>query len=131
MGRLTSLTVLLLTALAPAAHAQAAQVTTARRAEATTREPGRSTQVLPWTFFYNLYDTLTRWNTSLQLEPGLATAWRSLNGTRREFTLRPGIKFRDGSARFQEVVMYGAGRPPAFRPRPDYRLIVPQMSVSR
>lgn len=70
MGRLTSLTVLLLTALAPAAHTQAVQVTTAQRAEATTREPGRSTQVLPWTFFYNLYDTLTRGTPLSSSNPG-------------------------------------------------------------
>jgi ABC-type transport system substrate-binding protein len=42
-------------------------------------DPGRSTQVLTVNYFVNLYDTLTRWDTSLKLEPGLATSWKNVN----------------------------------------------------
>jgi peptide/nickel transport system substrate-binding protein len=48
-------------------------------------------------YFVNLYDTLTRWDTSLQLQPGLATSWKNVNETTWEFTLRPGVKFHDGA----------------------------------
>ena len=65
-----------------------AQITIAQPADATTMDPGRSTQVLTVNYFYNLYDTLTRWDTSLKLQPGLATAWKSVNDTTWEFTLR-------------------------------------------
>jgi peptide/nickel transport system substrate-binding protein len=91
------LVALLLTVPATLAHAQPTQITIAQPAEATTMDPGRSTQVLTVNYFYNLYDSLTRWDTALQLQPGLATSWKALNETTWEFTLRPGVKFHDGS----------------------------------
>jgi peptide/nickel transport system substrate-binding protein len=79
------------------AQSTASQITIAQPAEATTMDPGRSTQVLTVNYFYNLYDTLTRWDTALRLQPGLATAWKNVNETTWEFTLRPGVKFHDGT----------------------------------
>ena len=97
MMRLACFIALLLTALAPGAHAQPVQITISQPAEATTMDPGRSTQVLTVNYFYNLYDSLTRWDAGLQLQPALATSWKALNDTTWEFTLRPGVKFHDGS----------------------------------
>src|SRR5512134_695128 len=88
---------LLLLAGAVPVTAQPTQITIAQPAEATTMDPGRSTQVLTVNYFYNLYDSLTRWDAALQLQPGLATSWKALNDTTWEFTLRPGVKFHDGS----------------------------------
>ena len=88
---------MLLTLPAALAHAQPRQITIAQPAEATTMDPGRSTQVLTVNYFYNLYDSLTRWDTALRLQPGLATSWKALDDTTWEFTLRPGVKFHDGS----------------------------------
>src|SRR5947209_15395670 len=82
---------------ASTAHAQPAQLVIAQPAEATTMDPGRSTQVLTVNYFVNLYDTLTRWDAALKLQPGLATAWKNVNETTWEFTLRPGVKFHDGA----------------------------------
>ena len=90
----TTLALLLMVA---AASAQPAQLVISQPAEATTMDPGRSTQVLTVNYFVNLYDTLTRWDTSLQLQPGLATSWKNVNETTWEFTLRPGVKFHDGA----------------------------------
>jgi peptide/nickel transport system substrate-binding protein len=87
----------LLLAAVTAVHAQPVQITIALPAEATTMDPGRSTQVLTVNYFVNLYDTLTRWDTALKLQPGLATSWKSVNDTTWEFTLRQGVKFHDGS----------------------------------
>jgi peptide/nickel transport system substrate-binding protein len=90
---------LLLLAVPSVAWAQSgAQITIAQPAEATTMDPGRSTQVLTVNYFYNLYDTLLRWDNTLKLQPGLATAWKSLNDTTWEFSLRQGVKFHDGQA---------------------------------
>ncbi len=83
--------------LAAPVAAQPTQITIVQPAEATTMDPGRSTQVLTVNYFYNLYDSLTRWDAALQLQPGLATSWRAVNDTTWEFTLRPGVKFHDGS----------------------------------
>ncbi len=88
---------LLLLAVPSVASAQSgAQITIAQPAEATTMDPGRSTQVLTVNYFYNLYDALLRWDNTLKLQPGLATAWKSLNDTTWEFSLRQGVKFHDG-----------------------------------
>jgi len=89
--------VLVLLAAAVPAAAQPAQIVISQPAEATTMDPGRSTQVLTVNYFVNIYDTLTRWDTALQLTPGLATAWKTVNDTTWEFTLRPNVKFHDGS----------------------------------
>ncbi len=90
--------VVLAAGLAPRpAPAQPVQITIVQPAEATTMDPGRSTQVLTVNYFYNLYDSLTRWDSALALQPGLATSWRALNDTTWEFTLRPGVKFHDGA----------------------------------
>src|SRR5947199_10858286 len=86
----------LLAALASTAHAQV-QITISQPAEATTMDPGRSTQVLTVNYFFNLYDTLTRWDAALKLHPGLATSWKAINDTTWEVRLRPDVKFHDGS----------------------------------
>jgi peptide/nickel transport system substrate-binding protein len=88
--------ILMLLAAAPT-HAQPVQITISRPAEATTMDPGRSTQVLTVNYFYNLYDTLTRWDSTLRLTPGLATSWKNVNETTWELTLRQGVKFHDGA----------------------------------
>ena len=86
-----------LAALTAAAEAQPTQITIALPAEATTMDPGRSTQVLTVNYFVNLYDTLTRWDQGLRLKEGLATSWRNVNDTTWEFTLRQGVRFHDGA----------------------------------
>src|SRR5262249_18510113 len=80
-----------------AAAAAQAPLTIVQPAEATTMDPGRSTQVLTVNYFVNLYDTLTRWDADLKLQPGLATTWKNTSDTTWEFTLRPGVKFHDGA----------------------------------
>ena len=89
--------VLSLLLLAAPVAAEPTQITIVQPAEATTMDPGRSTQVLTVNYFYHLYDSLTRWDAALQLQPGLATSWRAVNDTTWEFILRPGVKFHDGS----------------------------------
>jgi peptide/nickel transport system substrate-binding protein len=90
-------TVLVLGGAVPLAAQSGATLTIAQPADATTMDPGRSTQVLTVNYFVNLYDTLTRWDTTLKLVPGLATAWKNVNETTWEFTLRSGVKFHDGT----------------------------------
>jgi peptide/nickel transport system substrate-binding protein len=94
--KLFVITVIILLAAIPAS-AQPVQITISQPAEATTMDPGRSTQVLTVNYFYNLYDTLTRWDTSLRLQPALATSWKNVNETTWEFTIRQGVKFHDGA----------------------------------
>src|SRR3989449_1654494 len=97
MTRPLGVAALVLAVLVSAAPAEPVQITIAPPAEATTMDPGRSTQVLTVNYFVNLYDTLTRWDTALQLQPGLATSWKNVSETTWEFTLRPGVRFHDGA----------------------------------
>ena len=53
MSLFACLVLLLLTLPSEPAHAQPRQVTIAQSAEATTMDPGRSTQVLTVNYFYN------------------------------------------------------------------------------
>ena len=82
---------------APAPAQAPTQIVISQPAEATTMDPGRSTQVLTVNYFINLYDTLTRWDGSLKLQPGLATSWKQVNDTTWDFTLRQGVMFHDGA----------------------------------
>jgi len=106
----TCLAAMLLTIGASLAHAQPAQITIVQPAEATTMDPGRSTQVLTVNYFYNLYDSLLRWDAALQLQPGLATAWRAVNDTTWEFSLRSGVKFHDGAPLTADDVVFSFER---------------------
>ena len=95
--RLLASLLLALAVATPALAQSGAPLVISQPAEATTMDPGRSTQVLTVNYFFNLYDTLLRWDASLKLVPGLATAWKNVNETTWEFTLRPGVKFHDGA----------------------------------
>ena len=91
-------------AVAPATAQRGTQIIISQPADATTMDPGRSTQVLTVNYFFNLYDTLTRWDAALKLQPALATSWKAVNETTWEVTLRPGVKFHDGSPLTSEDV---------------------------
>ena len=95
--RLAFALVLIVAAASPAAAQRGLTITIAQPADATTMDPGRSTQVLTVNYFHNLYDTLTRWDQSLKLQPALATSWKPAGETVWEITLRSGVKFHDGT----------------------------------
>jgi peptide/nickel transport system substrate-binding protein len=86
-----------LLAVPSAAPAQGREITISQTADAGTMDPGKTTLILNVNFMYNLYDALTRWDTALKLQPGLATSWKNVSDTVWEFTLRQGVKFHDGA----------------------------------
>ena len=63
-----------------------------------------------------IYDALTGWDLSKASEPsaivpGLATDWKVLDDrTKWVFTLRPGVKFHDGSAFTADAVVWNVGK---------------------
>ncbi len=95
--RLALALVLVALAVTPAPAQRGLTITIAQPADATTMDPGRSTQVLTVNYFHNLYDTLTRWDVGLKLQPALATAWKPAGETVWDVTLRSGVKFHDGT----------------------------------
>jgi len=63
----------------------------------------------------HIFDTLVWSGDKLQLEPGLAESWKSLDNTTWEFKLRKGVKFHDGSDFTAEDVKFSIERMPALK----------------
>ena len=60
----------------------------------------------------HIFDTLVWSGTNLQIEPGLAESWKTLDDTTWEFKLRKGVKFHDGSDFTAEDVKFSIERIP-------------------
>jgi peptide/nickel transport system substrate-binding protein len=58
----------------------------------------------------HIYGTLVERDAELRIVPGLAAAWRLVDPTTWEFTLRPGLRFSDGSALRAEDVAFSFRR---------------------
>jgi len=67
----------------------------------------------------NVFDGLINQDDRQQLVPGLATAWRAIDDTTWEFTLRQGVKFHDGSDFTAEDVAASLRRIPTIRNSPS------------
>ena len=60
----------------------------------------------------HVFDTMVTSGDQLQLEPGLAESWKTLDDTTWEFKLRKGVKFHDGSEFTAEDVKFSIERIP-------------------
>lgn len=60
----------------------------------------------------NIYDTLVSRDETLAPTPSLAQSWKLIDDNTWEFTLRPGVKFHDGSDFTGEDVKYSIERVP-------------------
>ncbi|MBM3224411.1 MAG: hypothetical protein FJZ47_11495 [Candidatus Tectomicrobia bacterium] len=58
----------------------------------------------------NMYDSLLHKNPQLAYEPSLATAWKTIDDTTWEFTLRQGVKFHNGDPFTAEDVQFSFER---------------------
>jgi peptide/nickel transport system substrate-binding protein len=57
-----------------------------------------------------VYEPLIQRGKKLELEPGLATAWRQVDPLRWRFTLRPNVKFSNGNAFNADDVVFSIAR---------------------
>ncbi|MFF6012663.1 ABC transporter substrate-binding protein [Rahnella sp. R3(2024)] len=103
--KLASLAVLM-SLMTPVAFAS--ELVIAQTTSATAMDPGFLKE--PATLVDNLFDTLVLRDANMQLQPGLATAWKALDDTTWSFTLRPGVKFSDGEPVNAQAVKFSIDR---------------------
>lgn len=88
-------------------------------------------------YYQNIYDSLVRHDSKLQLVPGLATSWRVVDDLTWEFKLRPGVKCHDGTDFTAQAVVDNIKRMPRvpnsdnltagkLRPVKDVEIVDPQ-----
>jgi len=87
-------------ALATAACAVQAQntVTWTASLDALSMDPHSTNNSFTNAFVGNVYESLVRFNEKLQIEPALASSWKTLSPTVWRFTLRQGVKFHGGES---------------------------------
>jgi peptide/nickel transport system substrate-binding protein len=60
--------------------------------------------------YHMIFDQLTRTDTTGAVQPMLATAWEAVDDTTWVFTLRPDVKFQDGTTMTAQDVAYSLNR---------------------
>jgi peptide/nickel transport system substrate-binding protein len=105
---------LLAACLASVSHAQSAPpANTLRIASAfdpQTMDPHALALLYHSRVVFQVYDSLVNRNEAFKLEPGLATAWRQAGPNAWRFTLRPQVRFHDGSLLTAEDVVFSIER---------------------
>jgi peptide/nickel transport system substrate-binding protein len=74
-------------------------------------EPLREFSNVSWRIGFNLFEGLIRvdYRNNLRLVPGLAESWRRISPTMLEATLKPGVRFHDGSEMTSDDVAFSFG----------------------
>ncbi|GAE27058.1 oligopeptide ABC transporter [Halalkalibacter wakoensis JCM 9140] len=72
--------------------------------DATILDPHSSSDVPSGNVQSNIYETLVKYDTNMELEPRLATSWEPVEEKVWEFKLQEGVYFHDGSEFTAEVV---------------------------
>lgn len=76
----------------------------------TNLDPHQSISSQALTFWVSMFDSLTRFDEKMQIQPALATSWKPINDTTWEFKLRSGVKFHNGEPFNAEAVKVSLGR---------------------
>ena len=92
----------------PAPEAQAEKILVhARAADSATMDPGEMTAAPDWKPVGQIFDTLVRYDQTMQIIPHLATSWEtSDDGLEWTFNLRQDVKFHDGTPLNAEAVVF-------------------------
>ncbi|MDX6299200.1 MAG: peptide/nickel transport system substrate-binding protein [Nocardioidaceae bacterium] len=74
-------------------------------------DPHKTSAYYSFEVLENVYDTLVEPDANLQMQPSLATSWKtSANQLTWTFTMRPGVKFSDGAPLTSKDVVYSYQR---------------------
>jgi peptide/nickel transport system substrate-binding protein len=99
-----------LLALMCAASSQAQVLRWAGQADILALDPHAADHGTTNAILGQVYEPLVRFSRDYQLEPSLATAWRSINPKQMRFELRKGVKFHDGRAFSADDVVFSFRR---------------------
>ncbi len=101
---------LVLTAVAAAQPAAAANFRWANDGDVGAMDPDTRQETVQLSFLSNIYEPLVRRNAALKLEPALATSWEQTSPTVWRFHLRPNVKWQDGSPFTADDVVFSLTR---------------------
>src|SRR5260370_38935496 len=73
-------------------------------------EPHSQNHATTLAMLMHVYEGLTRYDKSFQVEPALATSWQQISPTQWRFNLRRNVKFHDGSPFTADDVVFSYGR---------------------
>lgn len=109
-------------AAASPAFAQGKTLRVAINADATTLDPHANNAFLNNMTLEQVYECLTTRGKDLGVEPSLATKWDRVEPTRWRFTLRPNVKWHDGSSFVADDVVFSLKR--AMTPPSNYTIYI-------
>ncbi|MCM3763207.1 glutathione ABC transporter substrate-binding protein [Alkalihalobacillus oceani] len=84
--------------------AEGGELVIALLSDARALDPHGSNDTPSSNVYYNIYESLVKYNENMELEPGLAESWDAIDETTWEFKLREGVTFHDGSEFNADVV---------------------------
>jgi len=93
-----------------ASLASAQTVRIANQGDALSMDPHSLQETLQLSTANNVFEGLTAFNKTLQLEPALATSWEQVEPTVWRFHLRQGVKFHDGAVFNADDVLFSLAR---------------------
>jgi peptide/nickel transport system substrate-binding protein len=96
--------------LAWPAGASAAVFRWANNGDLNAMDPYTRNETFQLSFLANIYEPLIRRDRNLGLEPALATKWEQTSPTVWRFTLRPDVKWQDGTPFTADDVVFSAAR---------------------
>jgi len=82
----------------------------AQGADITSLDPHIGRQLRACTVSSNMFDTLTKFDSDMNIEPSIAESWERLSDLSVKFNIRKGIKFHNGDELTAEDVKYSLER---------------------
>ncbi len=107
MRRIAFVALVLLFSVSPAC---AVTLRWAAQNDILTFDPHSQNHATTLAMLMHVYEGLTRYDKSFQVEPALATSWQQISPTQWRFNLRRNVKFHDGSPLTADDVIFSYGR---------------------
>lgn len=85
-------------------------LTVSQSTDTTTLDPQKQGKMPSMNILINIFDTLVTRDNNNNLQPSLATDWKTVNDTTWQFKLRKGVKFQDGEDFNAAAVKYSIER---------------------